>query len=76
MQIYAPHASRSGIIESGVLIPRLRRLVFHSAKQVTRIGKRRYPLIVDQHGVPTDMIGVQMGAKNGLDALARKTRLG
>ena len=76
MQIYAPHASRSGIVETGVLIPRLRRLVFHSAKQVTRIGKRRYPLIVDQHGVPTDMIGVQMGAKNGLDALARKTRLG
>src|SRR3954468_8804044 len=42
-------------------------LVFDTTKQVLRVRKGGNPCVVHQHGVPTDVIEVQMCAHNNVD---------
>ena len=45
--------------------------VLDPAHQVARVGEGRTPAPVDQHGVPADVVDVQVGAQHGVDRLAR-----
>src|SRR5229473_1736143 len=42
---------------------------------VTRLGKGRHPVAVHEHGVPADVIEMEMGADDGIDRVARESRL-
>ena len=46
-------------------------LVLDAPHQVVCLRDRRHPPSVDQHGVPADMVHVQMGAQHGIDRLPR-----
>ena len=41
--------------------------------QVARLGKRRHPASVDQHGIPAHVVDVKMRAQHNIDALGRIT---
>ena len=45
------------------------------SKQVACVGKGWYPLTVHQHGIPANMIHMQVGAQNRVDGLRRITSI-
>ena len=47
---------------------------FRAAEEVGRAGKRGAPAAVDEHRVPTDVVGVEVGAEDGVDAVAVEAR--
>src|SRR5262245_4296020 len=47
-------------------------LPFIARDEIARVWKRRLPFAVDEHRVPTDVIGMQMRTHDGVDRLARK----
>jgi hypothetical protein len=51
-------------------------LVLDPPEQVARAGEGRDPPAVDQHGVPADVIDVQVRAQHRIDGLARETGRG
>ena len=43
-------------------------------QDVARVRERRDPLPLDQHGIPPDMIGMEMCAQDDIEGRARKAR--
>jgi hypothetical protein len=50
--------------------------VFASADEVARVGEGRHPLAVLEHGVPADVVDVEVRAHYGVDRFARPAGLG
>src|ERR1700729_1012834 len=48
---------------------------FAANHQVFRLGESRHPLAIFEHGVPANMIEMEMGADYGVDRFAREARL-
>jgi hypothetical protein len=46
---------------------------FGAAKQVLRIGESGHPAAVNQHGIPADVIDMQVRAQHDVNAFALKT---
>src|SRR5712691_4989638 len=59
---------RPAILALGPVLP------FRTGYQIARPWKRRYPLLLDQAGVPAHMIRMQMSADDGINTLRRISR--